>query len=163
MLARMPSFSPATGPACLPCSAPRAPWEVSLQEARERLAQQEQEIRATAAAARYGADSSIAAAKERLRAQAEQSVAEAQARLRQEGAPGRESLEQARERLRRSAAESIEEAQARLRREDAQLLRNAREVVQRYANRGTARPGEYVTDAELEDVFRVLERRFGSY
>jgi hypothetical protein len=140
-----------------------APWEVSLQEARERLAQQERDISDTVAAARYSADSSIAAAKERLRAEAEQSVAEAQARLRQDPGPSRESFDQARERLRRSAAESIEEAQARLRKEDEQMLRTAREVVQRYANRGYARPGEYVTDAELEDVFKGLERRFGRY
>jgi len=115
-----------------------APWEKSLEEARERIRTAEKDTASSVRVARKGAEESVAAALTRLRAKDAE----------------RESLGQARDRLKRNAEESIAEAQERLRQQDAEVLAYVRRVMGRY------RRGEYVSEDELEFAFMQLEKRF---
>ncbi|EFJ42319.1 hypothetical protein VOLCADRAFT_107293 [Volvox carteri f. nagariensis] len=95
------------------------PWERSLAEAQQRVRQAEAEAQRMGRLAALSAEDSIAAARERLRAQDRSGRAA-------------EDILQARERLRRSAESSIAEAQERLRAQDSQILEYCRRIVARY-------------------------------
>lgn len=110
----------------------KEPWLEKLDEARERVRQAE----TAGTMARYTAEDSIAAARERLKQRQAETFAEA------------------RQRLAASAEESIAEAQTRLRLQEAEMLAYARRLVQRY------RRGEYVSEEEMDAAFRALDSRF---
>lgn len=114
-------------------------WQQSLEEAKQRISAAERDASRSGRAARLGAEESIAAAKDRLRAQATDSILSAQSRLSAQ---------------RKGADESILEAQERLRAQDAEVLAYVQRIMSRY------RRGEYVSEEELEFAFQQLEKRF---
>ncbi|WIA14695.1 hypothetical protein OEZ85_003192 [Tetradesmus obliquus] len=112
-----------------------APWEKSLEQARQRIKQAEAEAAAAGSAAAWKGRESLEEARERLRRDALSSVASA------------------RSRIQASASESIEAARARIAAEDAAVLAQVHALIDRY------KAGQYVSEDDLDWAFRQLEQR----
>ncbi|KAG1672696.1 hypothetical protein FOA52_005173 [Chlamydomonas sp. UWO 241] len=118
---------------------PKPAWQVSIEEARARAASASASAASAGRAARMGAEESIAAARERLRAQgADDTLRERTSRVQAGVGPDA----------------SIRAAQERLRAQEAEVLAYVEKIMARY------RRGEPVSEEELEFAFAQLERHF---